>query len=98
MSSDERKESDGESVHDVLARQLGVITKAPAAAVGVSAWAISRRVTSGEWAHVFPGVYRATAAPVTNRQSALAAALWAGDRALVSHGTAAELWEFEQGR
>jgi hypothetical protein len=44
---------------------------------------------------VHPGVLRATAAPVSLRQTALAATLWAGKGALVSHGTAAVLHGFE---
>jgi very-short-patch-repair endonuclease len=98
MSAAEREESTTESVYDVMSRQLGVITKAQASGCGVSASALSRRVASGEWARVFPGIYRTTAAPIAQRQSALAAALWGGDEALVSHGTAAALWEFESGR
>ena len=40
-------------------------------------------------------MYRHTAAPVSPRQSALAATLWAGADALVSHSAAAVLWEFD---
>jgi len=97
MSCAGRDESATESIHELIARQFGVITKEQAGALGVGASALSRRVASGELARVFPGIYRATVAAPTQRQFALAAALWAGDGALVSHGTAARLWEFEHG-
>jgi very-short-patch-repair endonuclease len=98
MTTAERAKSVNESVHDVIARQFGVISTEQAVRFGISASAVSRRVASGEWARVFPGVCRATAAEVTLRQRALAAVLWAGGGALVSHATAARLWEFEHTR
>src|SRR5215831_5046639 len=98
MTTAERTESVTESVHDVIARQFGLITRADAAEFGINSAAITRRIASREWARALPGVYRATAADVTERQRALAAVLWAGDGALVSHSTAARLWEFEHVR
>ena len=82
-------------MHQLIARQFGVITLEQAGSHGVSKHAVSRRVVSGEWERVHPRVLRATAAPVSARQTAMAAALWAGDHALVSHGTAAELHGFD---
>src|SRR5436305_791740 len=94
MSTAERNKSVNESVNELIARQFGVISRTQAARFGISPPAMTRRVQSGEWARVLPGVYRVTAAPVSFPQSALAATLWAGPGSLVSHGTAAALHGF----
>jgi very-short-patch-repair endonuclease len=57
---------------------------------------IERRLRTGRWELVLPGVYRIAGAPATVRQAAMGAALWGGPEALVSHATAARLWRFEQ--
>src|SRR5262249_28296415 len=44
---------------------------------------------------VLARIYRVAAAPVTPIQRALGGVLWAGDGALVSHATAAVLFEFD---
>jgi hypothetical protein len=53
--------------------------------------AIGRRTGSGAWVSVFPGVYRAASTPESWHQKLMAACLWAGDGAVVSHRTAARL-------
>jgi very-short-patch-repair endonuclease len=78
-----------------MARQYALITARQAARCRISASAITRRVASGEWTRVLPGVYRLTAAEVTLRQWALAPVLWAGAGALASHTAAAALQGFE---
>jgi hypothetical protein len=40
-------------------------------------------------------VYRITGSPNSERQTALAACLWAGNRAVVSHRTAGVLWKMD---
>ena len=54
--------------------------------------AISRRARDGLWERQLPGVYRVVGAPISERQVAMGAALWAGEGAVVSHGTAGVLW------
>jgi very-short-patch-repair endonuclease len=54
---------------------------------------IDRRLLSGVWDRLYPGVYRPAGAPATWRQSLLAACLSWGDGATVSHRAAAALWE-----
>jgi hypothetical protein len=98
VSAAERDNRCNESIHELFERQFGLITATQAASYGLSKQSVARRVHSGEWQRVHPGVLRATAAPVSLRQTALAAALWAGDGALVSHGTAAVLHGFESVR
>ncbi len=44
---------------------------------------------------MLPGVYRLTSVPISARQAAMAALLWAGDDAVVSHVTAGALWALD---
>jgi very-short-patch-repair endonuclease len=78
-----------------MRRQLGLISAAQALQLGMSTSAISRKVKSGEWVRVLPRVYRDACTPVTFKQRLVAALLWAGDDAFVSHRGAAALWQFE---
>ncbi|HWS44587.1 MAG TPA: DUF559 domain-containing protein [Acidimicrobiia bacterium] len=78
----------------VLARaeqQYGVVTREHVLACGFSVPQLDRRVGSRRLLPVFPGVYRVAGAPVTDRQRALAACLWLGPTAVVSHLSAATL-------
>ena len=75
--------------------QLGVFSRAQAFEAGLTSGAITRRVRSGRWERILPHVYGITGVPSSNRRSAMAAALWAGDGAVVSHGTAGVLWGIE---
>lgn len=84
-----------ESVHDLMRRQFGVISAAQASRLGMSKHAVAHRVRTGQWTRVLPRVYRVTAAPVVPQQEAIAAVLWAGAGALVSHSWAALLLGFE---
>ncbi|MFN0061829.1 MAG: type IV toxin-antitoxin system AbiEi family antitoxin domain-containing protein [Myxococcaceae bacterium] len=74
-------------------RQHGVLTRTQALGAGLGARQVSLRVERGEWAVVYPKVYRVVGAPQTWRQRAMAACLWAGGMA--SHTTAAALWGFD---
>ena len=72
---------------DLAARQHGLVTDAQAGAVGFSPDALWRRVRSGAWVRVLPGVLRSTATVVSLQQMAMAAVLWAGPDAVASHTT-----------
>lgn len=76
------------------AAQYGVIVLADALALGVSPSMITRRVSSGLWERLYPGVYRVGGASHSWRQSLLAACFAWGQGALISHRAAAALWEF----
>jgi very-short-patch-repair endonuclease len=78
----------------LAARQHGVFSRAQALAHGMSARQIHRRVSQGRWDSPLPTVFRIVGSGDA-RQRAMAAALWAGDLALVSHGTAGSLWGVE---
>jgi very-short-patch-repair endonuclease len=69
-------------------RQYGLVTR-DQARNELSDSAIDRRLASGRWAVVLPGVYRVVGAPRSEHQHALAVALWAGGP--ISHLSAARL-------
>jgi very-short-patch-repair endonuclease len=75
----------------VAEEQFGVFARAQGVDVGLSERSMSRRVMTGRWVEVFPAVYRLPGAARTGRQRAMAAVLWGGDEAVISHTTAARL-------
>ena len=79
----------------IATRQHGVVSHAQAIDAGMSRSAISRRVDAGRWVRVLPRVYRIGGAPATGRQGMMAATLWAGDAALLSHRAAGVLWDLD---
>jgi predicted transcriptional regulator of viral defense system len=76
----------------LAARQHGVVSRVQAVDAGLSRSAIDRRLGAGRWSIVLPGIYRLEGAPSTGRQRAMAACLWGGPEAVVSHRTAGVLW------
>lgn len=70
--------------------QHGVISREQAIAAGVSRSQISRRLSSGDWKVIHPGVYRHTAVALTWEARLLAAVLSSGG--VASHRCAAALW------
>jgi very-short-patch-repair endonuclease len=79
----------------IASHQDALLCLVQAQALGFSKWAVRRRVESGLWGEVLPGVYRVTGAPITDRQRVRAAQLWAGGSAVVSHLSAGWLWGFD---
>jgi very-short-patch-repair endonuclease len=80
------------SVMRVAAAQHGAITAAQLTAAGLGRWAIERRLADGRLTRFYRGVY--LVGPVeTPLARASAALLAAGPTAVLSHRTAAELWE-----
>ena len=63
--------------------------------LGISDAAVSRRTSEGLWTRVLPGVFRIAGTPRVDLQLPMAAVLWAGDGAVVSHATAARIWGIE---
>jgi very-short-patch-repair endonuclease len=82
-------------IREIQRRQLGLITATQATAAGMSASAMSRRVTSGVWNRPLPRVYRDGMAAHTPEQAALAAQLWAGPSATLSFAAAGSLWRLD---
>jgi hypothetical protein len=60
--------------------------------VGYSADAIGRRIRSGRWIVVYPGVYRLAGAPTSMEQGHMAAVLAGGSDAVLSHESAGVQW------
>jgi hypothetical protein len=75
--------------------QHSVISDAQAIEHGLSAEMIRRRIRAGEWQRVLPRVLRRAGAPTSGRQAAMAACLWAGSDAVISHATAGVLWALD---
>jgi len=82
-------------LREVQQRQLGLITRDQVFDVGATRKVIDRRVETGAWARVHPGVYRDTLIAPSLRQSALAPQLWAGTDAVISEYAAGALWTFD---
>lgn len=76
----------------LAARQYGCISLAQACNLGMSDDAVHRLVKRGVWVRVLPGVYLIEGAPRGWKQQLMAAWLWLGDEAAVSHRSAAALW------
>ena len=83
---------DARSLPRLAARQHGVFTRAQALALGVTPRTADRRARTGTWELLYPAVYRLAGAPVTWRQSLLAACFAWGDGAVISHRAAGALW------
>lgn len=84
-----------QSIEGLAAQQFGVFGRVQATGIGVTRRMIGARLESGRWDAVLPRVYRVAAVRSTFRQRAMAAALWAGPSAFVSHQAAAALWDLE---
>ncbi|HZA49155.1 MAG TPA: type IV toxin-antitoxin system AbiEi family antitoxin domain-containing protein [Myxococcaceae bacterium] len=75
----------------LAAQQHGLITRAQALALGMSSAGVQRRARSGRWELLRRGVYCFAGTPKTRRRDILEACLGAGDGALASGFTAAEV-------
>jgi very-short-patch-repair endonuclease len=78
-------------LHRLLVRQDGVIGLHQAGELGLSARAVSRRVTSGAWQRVAPRVFLVAGHPQSDAARIRIASIWAGHGAVVS-GEAAAWW------
>ena len=71
--------------------QGGIVSRGQAIKAGLSADAVKWAVRRGTWQQVYPGVYAAFTGPVRRPARLWAALLHAGQGAVLSHETAAEL-------
>jgi very-short-patch-repair endonuclease len=78
-------------MEELAAAQHGLITCRQAIALGFSRKAIRHQLAQNQWRAVARGVYRLAGAPSTARQRAMAAVLASGDKAVLSHTSAASL-------
>ena len=80
-------------IADTLEKQQGVLSREQAIVAGVSRHVIAGRIDSGQWQRLHRGVFAAFSGPVPRDALLWAAVLRAGERAVLSHHTAAELWK-----
>lgn len=79
-------------IDELAARQHGVVTRAQLLALGLSAQSVARRRHAGRLRPLHAGVYRI--GPVTSPLAReMSAVLACGPGSLLSHGSAATLWE-----
>ena len=79
-------------IADTLEKQQGVLSREQAIVAGVSRHVIAGRIDSGQWQRLHRGVFATFSGPVPREAQLWGAVLRAGDRAVLSHHTAAELW------
>ena len=80
-------------LRELAERQHGVVGRAQARAAGASREALRNRVAAGSWVALTPRVLRLAGRPPSFAQRCMVAALDAGQGAVISHTTAACLWE-----
>lgn len=79
----------------VAASQYGLLTRRAALDAGLKEYVVDRMVETKRWTVIHPGVY-ALGPLVEGREAVLRAALlWCGGGAVLSHTTAAELYELD---
>jgi very-short-patch-repair endonuclease len=91
-------ESVDAAIAALAAAQHSAFSRAQAVELGLTTKQIRYRVQTGRWSSLLPDVFEVAGSQRTSRQAAMAATLWAGEGALVSHAAAAVLWGFEGAR
>lgn len=79
----------------LAARQLGLVTRRQLLALGMTEWQLRWRLECRFLVPVRHGVYRLAGTPITWEQVVLAAALAAGEPSVISHSTAAAVWDLK---
>lgn len=79
----------------LCAAQFGVISWAQLRSLGMSERMIERRVARGALRRLNRGVYLLAGVSITWEARLLAAQMWLGDHAVVSHRSAASLWKLD---
>jgi hypothetical protein len=77
----------------VLSVQVGIADRDQAMRAGFSRRQIAHRLGTGVWQHVYPSVYATFSGPLSREARLWAAVRWAGEGAMLSHQTAAEVQE-----
>lgn len=79
----------------LLARQFGLIGRRQARQAGLSDRSVDRRLATGEWVRVLPAVFRLASMGTTWQQMPIAAWIWGGEGAVISHRAAARFHGLE---
>jgi hypothetical protein len=77
---------------DLLDRQEGVLTREQVLRAGLSRRLIEGRLESGRWQRLHKGVFATFSGPVPRAARLWGAVLRSGENAVLSHTTAAEIW------
>jgi very-short-patch-repair endonuclease len=88
----------GGEVWRLAARQHGVVARRQLLELGLSAQAIQHRISKGRLHRLDRGVYAVGRPELERRGRWMAAVLACGPRAVLSHGSAADLWGIERER
>jgi very-short-patch-repair endonuclease len=75
--------------------QLGVLSRSQALGHGLTRRRLQRLLTQGTLERIYPSVYRLAAIPRQFPWALVAARLWSGNKAVISHQAAAALWGLE---
>jgi hypothetical protein len=75
----------------LLSIQHGIVSRGQARRAGWSDRQIGHRLKSGRWQRVYPHTFATFSGPLTRAGRLWAAVLWAGEGAVLSHETAAEI-------
>lgn len=84
-----------ERIRAVAASQHGLVYRPQLLSLEVSSHEVARRLATGRIEQLHPGVYYLDSVPATWKTAVLAGAIAAGPDALVSHRTAALLWDLD---
>ncbi|HWD08598.1 MAG TPA: hypothetical protein VHA57_05830 [Actinomycetota bacterium] len=76
-------------------RQCGLVSRAQALAAGLTPDGIKWRIGQGQWTRVLPEVYAMNGTPDAWPRPLMAAQLWAGPGAVISHRAAAGLFKLD---
>jgi very-short-patch-repair endonuclease len=90
-----KRQSITDSPWSLASKQHGVVSFSQLAALGLSRRAIQHRVERGRLHHVMRGIYAVGRPELTRHGRWMAAVLACGPGAVLSHGSAAELWEIQ---
>lgn len=86
-----------EEILNLLGRDnFGVFTTADALEAKITKGQLRRKVATGAIARLYPGVFALGALPRTWQQHVAAVQAWAGPKGVLSHGTAAALWDLSR--
>jgi very-short-patch-repair endonuclease len=80
---------------ELASTQYGLITRAQLGEIGARSRQIDGWLAAHRLVPVLPSVFRVTGAPRSHEQMLMAATLWAGAEARVSHRSAAGLWSID---
>lgn len=85
------RRDDGRSWEALLSVQHGIVSRDQVVTAGLSRWYVEHRLASGAWQRIYPGVYATFSGRLSREAWLWAAVRRAGDGAMLSHETAAEV-------